>query len=99
MENVVQRNEIRQKSSERGSDLKRFAHVYLLLFRVLQDHTTSSGVQYQALDSLKQKLSEAEETLRREQESGRLIQVKCLFLMCCCARNSPPLFVPVRVLL
>ena len=48
------------------------AHFY----RVLKDHTTSSGVQQgQALDSLRDKLHETEDTLRREQESLRLVQV------------------------
>ena len=47
------------------------AHFY----RVLKDHTTSSGVQGQALDSLRDKLHETEDTLRREQESLRLVQV------------------------
>ncbi len=43
--------------------------------RVLQDHTTSSGVQNQALDSLKDKLQETEEALRKEQENNRQVQV------------------------
>ncbi len=46
------------------------------IHRVLQDHTTSSGVQNQALDSLKLKLNETEENLRRQQEANSHMQVK-----------------------
>ena len=48
-----------------------------LLFscRILQDHTDSSGMHSQALDSLKQKLVEVEEALKREQEAYKQAQV------------------------
>ena len=43
--------------------------------RILQDHSHSSGMHGQALDSMKEKLEEAEATVRREQEAYRLAQV------------------------
>ena len=45
-------------------------------YRILQDHTSSSGIQGQALDSLKDKLSEAEEKIRQEQISAEKVQVR-----------------------
>lgn len=42
--------------------------------RILRDHTDSSGVHGQALDSLQAKLSEVEATLRREQDSLKQVQ-------------------------
>ena len=46
--------------------------------RILQDHTSASGVHGQALESLKAKLNEAEEQLRREKQNTEKIQVKLL---------------------
>ena len=43
--------------------------------RILRDHTDSSGVHSQALDSLQAKLSEVEAALRREQDSLKQVQV------------------------
>ncbi|XP_053376956.1 golgin subfamily A member 5-like isoform X2 [Mercenaria mercenaria] len=40
--------------------------------RILRDHTDSSGIHSQALDSLRQKLTEVEATLEREQESNKM---------------------------
>ncbi|XP_060558221.1 golgin subfamily A member 5-like isoform X4 [Ruditapes philippinarum] len=40
--------------------------------RILRDHTDSSGIHGQALDSLRQKLSEVEATLEREQEANKI---------------------------
>lgn len=42
--------------------------------RILRDHSDSSGVHGQALDSLQAKLSEVEVTLRREQDSLKQVQ-------------------------
>ncbi|XP_022330942.2 golgin subfamily A member 5-like [Crassostrea virginica] len=42
--------------------------------RILRDHTDSSGVHSQALDSLQAKLSEVEAALRREQDSLKQVQ-------------------------
>lgn len=42
--------------------------------RILRDHSDSSGVHGQALDSLQAKLSEVEATLRREQDSLKQVQ-------------------------
>lgn len=42
--------------------------------RILQDHTDSSGMHSQALDSLKQKLVEVEDALKREQEAYKQAQ-------------------------
>lgn len=42
--------------------------------RILQDHTDSSGMHGQALDSVKQKLVEVEDSLRREQEAYKQAQ-------------------------
>lgn len=44
--------------------------------RILQDHTDSSGMHSQALDSLKQKLVEVEDSLRREKEAYKQAQVE-----------------------
>lgn len=44
--------------------------------RILQDHTDSSGMHSQALDSVKQKLVEVEDSLRREQEAYKQAQVE-----------------------
>ncbi|XP_052769352.1 golgin subfamily A member 5-like isoform X2 [Mya arenaria] len=40
--------------------------------RILQDHTDSSGMHGQALDSLRQKLTEVEAALHREQEANKM---------------------------
>jgi len=45
-------------------------------YRILQDHTDSSGIHGQALDSLRQKLTEVEAALQREQEANRMSRVK-----------------------
>ena len=37
---------------------------------MLRDHTSASGVQSQALDTLKDKLADAEERLRHERQSS-----------------------------
>ncbi|XP_067682460.1 golgin subfamily A member 5-like isoform X1 [Haliotis asinina] len=42
--------------------------------RILKDHTDSSGMHSQALDSLKEKLSEVEASLRREQDAFKHTQ-------------------------
>ncbi|XP_046561937.1 golgin subfamily A member 5-like isoform X2 [Haliotis rubra] len=42
--------------------------------RILKDHTDSSGMHSQALDSLKEKLSEVEASLRREQDAFKHAQ-------------------------
>ncbi|XP_046351332.1 golgin subfamily A member 5-like isoform X1 [Haliotis rufescens] len=42
--------------------------------RILRDHTDSSGMHSQALDSLKEKLSEVEANLRREQDAFKHAQ-------------------------
>ncbi|CAG2191974.1 Golgin subfamily A member 5 [Mytilus edulis] len=42
--------------------------------RILQDHTDSSGMHSQALDSLKQKLAEVEDSLKAEQQSYKQAQ-------------------------
>lgn len=42
--------------------------------RILQDHTSSSGLQSQAVDNLKDKLSEVEAELRKQIESYRNLQ-------------------------
>ena len=46
-----------------------------MVYRILRDHTDSSGIHGQALDSLRQKLSEVEATLEREQESNKMARV------------------------
>jgi hypothetical protein len=43
--------------------------------RILRDHTDSSGVHSQALDSLQAKLSEVEAALQREQGALKQVQV------------------------
>ena len=43
--------------------------------RVLQDHTTSSGVHGQALDSLKETLRKTEDTLRLVQVSEMMTKL------------------------
>lgn len=45
-------------------------------FRVLKDHTDSSGVHSQALDSVRAKLVETEAALKREKEAFRKAQVR-----------------------
>lgn len=45
------------------------------MVRILQDHTDSSGMHGQALDSLKAKLVEVEASLHREQEAYKKAQV------------------------
>ena len=45
-------------------------------FRILQDHTDSSGMHGKALDALKEKLVDVETTLKREKESFQMSQVK-----------------------
>ncbi|KAL5009113.1 hypothetical protein ScPMuIL_014694 [Solemya velum] len=42
--------------------------------RILKDHSDSSGVHSQALDSVKEKLREVEDTLKREQEAHKQAQ-------------------------
>ncbi|RUS70161.1 hypothetical protein EGW08_022080 [Elysia chlorotica] len=42
--------------------------------RILQDHSHSSGMHGQALDSIKEKLAESEAALRHEQEAYRIAQ-------------------------
>ncbi|XP_078673189.1 golgin subfamily A member 5-like isoform X2 [Branchiostoma floridae x Branchiostoma belcheri] len=42
--------------------------------RILRDHSDSSGIHSQALDSLREKLHEAEAALKREQESYKIAQ-------------------------
>ena len=46
-----------------------------LFCRILQDHTSASGVHNQALESIKFKLTEAEQSLQREKESYQTAQV------------------------
>jgi len=46
----------------------------------LRDHTDSSGMHSQALDTLKYKLTEVESALRREQESYKKAQV-CIVIV------------------
>ncbi|GFN97678.1 golgin subfamily a member 5 [Plakobranchus ocellatus] len=53
---------------------KNLEEVKLERERILQDHSHSSGMHGQALDSMKEKLEEVEGTLRREQEAYRLAQ-------------------------
>ena len=47
----------------------------MVLYRILADHTSVSDVQSQALYSLKDKLNEAEVSLRRECDSHQKAQV------------------------
>lgn len=44
-------------------------------FRLLQDHSASTGVHSHALDTLKAKLEEAENKLKSEQESQKKLEV------------------------
>ena len=44
-------------------------------FRLLQDHSASTGVHSHALDTLKAKLEEAENKLKSEQESQKKMEV------------------------
>lgn len=44
-------------------------------FRLLQDHSASTGVHSHALDTLKAKLEEAEKKLKSEQESQKKMEV------------------------
>ena len=46
-------------------------------FRLLQDHSASTGVHSHALDTLKAKLEEAENKLKSEQESQKKMEVSC----------------------
>ena len=48
----------------------------ILHFSILKDHTDSSGVQKHALESLKERLSESEAYLKREQDAYRALQVR-----------------------
>lgn len=54
----------------------RFFHVILLPFRIVQDHTEGSSMQTQALETIQERLREAELSLRREQDSYRQMQVQ-----------------------
>ena len=47
--------------------------------RILQDHTSASGVHSQALDSVKAKLNEAEDKLRQDTQSAHKMQVRFNF--------------------
>ena len=55
---------------------------HIICFRILKDHTDSSGVHGQALDSLKQKLGEVEGALKREQDALKKIQVMIVIIYC-----------------
>ena len=44
-------------------------------FRLLQDHSASTGVHSHALDTLKAKLEEAENKLKSKQESQKKMEV------------------------
>lgn len=44
-------------------------------FRIMQDHTEGSSMQSQALETIQDRLREAETALRREQDSYRQMQV------------------------
>ncbi|XP_070578497.1 golgin subfamily A member 5-like [Ptychodera flava] len=46
--------------------------------RILKDHDDSSGIQGQALDSLREKLHESEAALRREQEAYKSAQAEAM---------------------
>lgn len=48
---------------------------YMNFFRLLQDHSASTGVHSHALDTLKAKLEEAENKLKSEQESQKKMEV------------------------
>ena len=48
---------------------------YIFFARILRDHSDSSGIHGQALDSLRQKLTEVEASLQREQEASKISQV------------------------
>lgn len=45
-------------------------------FRIMQDHNEGSSLQNQALQTLQERLHEADATLKREQESYRQMQVR-----------------------
>lgn len=46
------------------------------VFRIMQDHTEGSSMQSQALETIQERLREAEIALRREQDSYRQMQVQ-----------------------
>lgn len=69
---------LRVRLEEADKELSRKSHVVQNLEshrdRILQDHTDSSGMHGQALDTLKSKLVEVEATLKREQEAYKRAQ-------------------------
>ena len=52
--------------------------IIFFAFRLLQDHSESTGVHSQALDTLKAKLEESERKLKASQESHKNMQVSYL---------------------
>ena len=54
-----------------------------MVVRILQDHTEGSSLQSQALQTLQERLREAEGALQREQDSYRQMQASQLTLAPC----------------
>lgn len=50
--------------------------LFFLLFRIMQDHTEGSSMQSQALETIQERVREADLALRREQDSYRQMQVQ-----------------------
>ena len=63
-----------------------YVMIIFVACRLLQDHSESTGVHSQALDTLKAKLEESERKLKASQESHQKMQVsylrQCMVLQC-----------------
>lgn len=55
-------------------------NVFFVCLRIMQDHTEGSSMHSQALETLQDRLREAETGLRREQESYHQMQVHFISL-------------------
>lgn len=53
-----------------------FQVMHVFSFRIMQDHSEGSSLQNQALQTLQERLHEADATLKREQESYKQMQVR-----------------------
>lgn len=73
-------------SSNENNYVVNYVKIIFFACRLLQDHSESTGVHSQALDTLKAKLEESERKLKASQESHKKMQVsylrQCMVLQC-----------------
>lgn len=73
---AVLRVRLQEADQEMKSKTQQITELNCEKDRILRDHSDSSGVHSQALDTLKMKLHEAEEEVKREKESYKKLQME-----------------------